>query len=201
MRIRVIEKADLTVAAFIAGLEQRRWEDIGACGAFASVFIRGDLVWRVEHQEAGQENYDYACGSDCREIEQMAHHCFVMAVATGKIAHGPHIPHFKVQVILADGVATLMERLEASLGDRPQPGAIAESWALEGVTPMKCKSPLAQTKLGRVESYLAEVPRSFEAAILRVTRWARRAGLNEDLHAYNMMWRRDGMLVITDPVW
>lgn len=170
-KIRVVE----SIADLEKRLRNKGWS-YGDIGEHGYVMLKGDLAWKITRSR----DVGY-----CRYISQ---------VASGRFS-GPHVPRIRLVLKDREGrVAVLMERLEQT---------IYEVYGFD--------SPLEHTLLSifKHRNYVGNwsalrwycvryrVPLSFFAFARRLTAYASR---RLDIHGGNIMLRRDGTLVVIDPM-
>jgi len=168
---------DMTGDQFLNRRRARNWAQAGA-GMFGTALVKGRLAWKVQpHIRAGWGAWVTMC-------------------ALGHIK-GPFAPRVRVLVSLScGGVAALMERL------RPAPEVLPEFRDQDDVSEALRSAASGLRGLGRFNQHLiaqADIRWPGLAAFMR-SLTVPLGGSRLDLHPGNFMFRRDGQLVLTDPI-
>lgn len=177
-----ILKVTLTTSTLRVRLARKGWDHLGE-GVFGVAYGRGNLVWKIQAGDGGWAHY-------------------IRAVAAGEFC-GPHAPRVKVVFALkGGGTAALMERLTDSR--RALRGRTVEGYSTPEAIASGLRSLARNVGALRLDdearSGLKAMPPSLKVYAAELGRWAPEVNSRIDLHAGNFLVRRNGTIVVTDPV-
>ncbi len=164
-----------SLEGFRDNLRERRWEFIND-GDYSAVYKRGDLVWRYSTGYTGD-----------------AYRYYAWSILQGFLGSSPHLPRLHLMIMDDDGrFAVLMERLSTTLRDYRQ---------IDGLGVRNHLQTLRDSVRAADEAEISAImPLARIGAKLKA--WFLDTDLASffDLHDRNWMLRRDGCVVLTDPI-